>query len=326
MKLFTNSIAAPSALLLLLTTSLHGASLYKNSSAHFSPGSGLDFSTAGSYDYWFVGGSSLDIGNPIIDFDMDWFTEESGSQITTRGTASAFDYSGRYPNCSDGLTSTSDSDNYGVGSYAAYQSAAISTFFAEFSGSLSTQNITATGFSNSYIQTGSYTVTGVSDSSSCTPQHTGDYWGAYYHVHLEWDGTGSAPSYGSTGSAGLDFWQVEPNVSITHAGNASDNYFGGTYSGGFFVRRCDGDNSSPLTVYYTISGTATNGTDYNTIGTSVTIAAGSSRKAINIVPPSNDPLDGTETVIITLSPNSAYVLGNGCYGGATTQTVYIYNN
>ncbi|MBA4446529.1 calcium-binding protein, partial [Cylindrospermopsis raciborskii CS-506_C] len=45
-----------------------------------------------------------------------------------------------------------------------------------------------------------------------------------------------------------------------------------------------GPTTNTLAVNYTIGGTATNGSDYNNIGTSVTFAAGSSTATVTVDP------------------------------------------
>jgi hypothetical protein len=58
---------------------------------------------------------------------------------------------------------------------------------------------------------------------------------------------------------------------------------------------------TPLTVNYTMSGTAANGTDYATLSGSVTIPGGAA-SAVVTVSPSDDPaIEGTETVVLTLA-------------------------
>ena len=59
--------------------------------------------------------------------------------------------------------------------------------------------------------------------------------------------------------------------------------------------------SVPTTINWTIGGTATNGVDYNTIGTSLVIPTGSSSGTIQIVPIADGIPEGTETVILTIS-------------------------
>ena len=80
--------------------------------------------------------------------------------------------------------------------------------------------------------------------------------------------------------------------------------------------------ATALTLNYTVSGTATSGTDYTSIGTSVSVPSGSS--FINIsVPILNDSADEVdETVIITLGPGSHYTINSA----ANVHTLTITDN
>lgn len=71
-----------------------------------------------------------------------------------------------------------------------------------------------------------------------------------------------------------------------------------------------GSTNAPLTVNYAIGGAATNGVDYNTLSGSATIPAGSVSAQILITPIDDAILEGNETVVLTLSTNSAYNLGS----------------
>jgi hypothetical protein len=86
--------------------------------------------------------------------------------------------------------------------------------------------------------------------------------------------------------------------------------------GAFKVSRT-GSTSAPLVVSYTVSGTATNGTDYNTLPGSVTIPTGKLSAAIQVVPVDDAELEGPETVILTLSAGSNYNVGSP--GSATVK-------
>ena len=64
-----------------------------------------------------------------------------------------------------------------------------------------------------------------------------------------------------------------------------------------------------MTVDYSLSGTAVNGTDYNTLNTSATIPSGAAATTITIVPESATYLVGSRTVALALSANAAYTVG-----------------
>jgi Calx-beta domain/Beta-propeller repeat len=67
--------------------------------------------------------------------------------------------------------------------------------------------------------------------------------------------------------------------------------------------------SNSRTVNYTVSGTATNGTDYATIPTSVTFAAGSATATVTVDPTADTTVEADETVILTLATGTGYTIG-----------------
>ena len=81
------------------------------------------------------------------------------------------------------------------------------------------------------------------------------------------------------------------------------DYCSGTNTATFLVHRNGGTNSD-LTVYYAISGTASNGVDYATIPDHVTIPAGKRFALVTIIP--LDDVDPTprrfDTVVLSLEP------------------------
>ena len=94
----------------------------------------------------------------------------------------------------------------------------------------------------------------------------------------------------------------------------------GRRNGKFRVQRT-GATSSTLTVRYTVGGTATPGSDYNSLSGAVTIPAGATRADILVAPIDDNLVEPTETVIVTLSPNAAYLVGT-----ANKATVSITSN
>jgi len=76
--------------------------------------------------------------------------------------------------------------------------------------------------------------------------------------------------------------------------------------------------TSPLTIDYTITGTALNGIDYTTIPSSVTILPGQNSTELIISPINDGITEGIETVIITIQTSIC--------GGLQADTVYIRDN
>ena len=85
-----------------------------------------------------------------------------------------------------------------------------------------------------------------------------------------------------------------PTVTLRLTDDASE---AGLDPGTFTVTRT-GPTSNPLTVNYSIGGGATNGVDYQTIGTSVTIPAGSATGTVVITPIADNLIEGAESVVI----------------------------
>jgi hypothetical protein len=81
----------------------------------------------------------------------------------------------------------------------------------------------------------------------------------------------------------------------------------GTDLGAFTFTRFGSTNTS-LQVFFTISGTAGNGADYASIGSSFTIPAGSLSATLPITPLNDALVEGAETVTLTLQSNPAYTL------------------
>jgi Calx-beta domain len=121
----------------------------------------------------------------------------------------------------------------------------------------------------------------------------------------------SGYTVGSPGSASLTIADNDggggtvPTVTITatdpNAAEPSD-------SGTFTVART-GSTTAALTVFYTPSGTATNGTDYAALSGSMTIPAGAASAVLTVAPIDDTAHEGAETVIVTLSTNAFYTVG-----------------
>lgn len=94
-------------------------------------------------------------------------------------------------------------------------------------------------------------------------------------------------------------------VSATDA-NASEP---GTDTGTFTVSRT-GDTGSDLPVNYTVSGTATAGSDYVALSGTVTIPSGSPSATVTVTVLDDTEAEATETVVLTLLGSPSYAIGN----------------
>jgi hypothetical protein len=66
---------------------------------------------------------------------------------------------------------------------------------------------------------------------------------------------------------------------------------------------------TPLTVRYTVSGTATPGVDYTALPGSITIPANAASADIRVTPIPDALAESSETVVVSLEPDPAYTLG-----------------
>lgn len=103
--------------------------------------------------------------------------------------------------------------------------------------------------------------------------------------------------------ARLAGWNGTPVGAVTIARNR-DGSEGGT-RGRFIVRRT-GALDAALTVKYTVSGTATRGTDYTGLPGTVIIPAGASSRLIVVTPIDDSVAEGNETVRVKLSTSRSY--------------------
>ncbi|MHB8522126.1 MAG: Ig-like domain-containing protein [Limisphaerales bacterium] len=83
----------------------------------------------------------------------------------------------------------------------------------------------------------------------------------------------------------------------------------GGSSAAFTILR-DGGTNAALTVYYAISGTASNGVDYVRLTNSVTILSGRLAADVIVQPIDNGQIEKDKTVVLTLVTNATYRLGS----------------
>lgn len=117
----------------------------------------------------------------------------------------------------------------------------------------------------------------------------------------------------STTSVGV--YQFQPNA-IEPNGPPGDAAQVGTFQ----FTRTDQHNLYPaMTVYYTVSGTASNGVDYVLLTNSLVFPSGESTVYLDVTPLADSILEGIETATVTLVPTNSYVVDPDHY----TETVNI---
>ena len=124
-----------------------------------------------------------------------------------------------------------------------------------------------------------------------------------------------------TASATVTIADNEPEVSVTATdASASEHTAPASADPGQFTVTRTGDMTAALTVNYTISGSASNGTDYTLLSGSVVIPIGSSSAVIDVAPANDGLTEGNETVVLTLAAG-AYTIAT-----PTAATVTIADN
>ena len=98
----------------------------------------------------------------------------------------------------------------------------------------------------------------------------------------------------------------QPVVTIA----ASDSSAAEPSNAGQFSITRTGSTASSLSVSFSRSGSATNGSDYASLSSPVSIPAGSASVTLNVSPIDDALVEGNETVTLTLSSSSAYTIGS----------------
>jgi tartrate-resistant acid phosphatase type 5 len=147
-----------------------------------------------------------------------------------------------------------------------------------------------------------------------------DNWGA---MHVTASDTSIQFQFVSVTGTVIDTYTIQASNSpptVTVAATDATAAEAGADPGTFTVTRT-GSTTSALTVNLTVGGTATNGVDYASISSTVTIAAGASSATVQLTPVDDSLAEGTETATLTVGASGAYNIG-----AANTATVSIQDN
>ncbi|RPI58692.1 MAG: hypothetical protein EHM48_09875, partial [Planctomycetaceae bacterium] len=118
--------------------------------------------------------------------------------------------------------------------------------------------------------------------------------------------SGTGYTIGSPNAATVNLTDNDSTVTIT----ATDSAAAEPSNTGTFTVTRSGYTGADLTVNYSKSGAATNGTDYNSIGTTVTIPSGQTTATVTVTPIDDTTTESTETVILTLASGTDYTVGS----------------
>jgi len=99
---------------------------------------------------------------------------------------------------------------------------------------------------------------------------------------------------------------ISPTVTVA----ATDSAAGEPTNPGVFTISRTGSTSASLTVSFSVGGTATSGSDYTALGTSLTIPAGAASATVTISPIDDTASESNETVTLTLTSGTGYTIGS----------------
>ena len=120
-------------------------------------------------------------------------------------------------------------------------------------------------------------------------------------------GTGYSIVAPSSGTVYILSDESAPTISISAV--TSTAYEAGQVTGKFRLTLSAAATSDTV-VNYTVSGTASSGSDYTAIGISIVIPAGQTTKDISITPIDDTAVESNETVIVTLGNGTGYSVGS----------------
>jgi hypothetical protein len=144
--------------------------------------------------------------------------------------------------------------------------------------------------------------------------------GSYNYYFYFADGNGGSDRLPSSETySGPLVDSSKPTVTVTATDSTASEP--GSNTGKYRISRT-GSTALSLPVYFAMSGSATNGTDYNTISSPKTISAGSSYLDVTLTPKDDSIYEGNETAVLTISTNSAYDRGSPYSATVTIQDIH----
>jgi len=125
----------------------------------------------------------------------------------------------------------------------------------------------------------------------------------------------SSPTTGSGGTTNtVPPPPVPPTITVASLGNAFE---AGLVSSGFTITRSGTNFSQPLTVNFSVGGSARSGVNYVPLGSSIVIPTGASYVNAAVSPLRDGVFTGPLTLSLTVSSNANYVLGSSANASLT---------
>lgn len=148
---------------------------------------------------------------------------------------------------------------------------------------------------------GDYSMMTVDPVDDCTFWYTQEYYAATSEAGWQTRvGAFSLPTCSPIQSTGTHVTVTSTVATATEAGPTN---------GQFTVTR-SGDTTAPLTVLYTVTGSATPGDDYVALPGTVTIPAGAASASIPVVPIDDPLIEPNESVVLTVTATADYSVGS----------------
>jgi uncharacterized protein (DUF1800 family) len=135
---------------------------------------------------------------------------------------------------------------------------------------------------------------------------------------------------GATGTALVEVYDLSPETlsTVSVAATVPTTDTTGAAPAIFTFTRV-GQVTSPVTISYTIGGTATAGVDFEPLSGQVTIPAGASTATVKFVPKANPTNTNNRTATLAITPNLNYGVGGNDRAGVTifanSGTLYVSN-
>jgi hypothetical protein len=268
------------------------------------------------------GSDTLDFSNLAFDASGYRFDLQSGGIVTSQNAYNAYFYQAKDSSLSGGKTTS----QYSTSAYGTV----ISFDVENLINSTSNDSIYANNLANRFGGYSPQRYTGNDFIYNASSQDTLDLL-AYSSVSQTQSGNDLVIGLGNNGSitvknyyagSNLNILLGKPTITITaNDTNAAEVVSGQTQNPGQFTLTRTGSTTNTLTAYYSIGGTATNGSDYSGLGGSVTFAAGATAATINLNVIDDLSIEGNETVVLSLNSDTAYTVGS-----ANNATVTIADN
>jgi glucose/arabinose dehydrogenase/chitodextrinase len=177
---------------------------------------------------------------------------------------------------------------------------AASTSQINLSWTAATDNVGVTGYRVLRDGTEIATVTGTTYQDTGLAAST-----TYTYTVRAFDAAGNLSS--PSASASATTLSPAPTVSVS----ATDGFAAepGADTGEFTFARWGGSTAGGLGIAYTVSGSASAGSDYTALSGTVVIPAGQTSVTVTVTPLDDSAVEPGETVIVTIQPAGAYTIG-----------------